>query len=315
MDLDRLLAEEAGLAQHGDLLDVAGVAQRLLLHVGDVQGARQRAQAVAVEGHQRADTRQVQVFGVGEGRPHHQLAVLHVARRPDVLLDHVAGREDRLVFPGPHAQFGQAADMDQGRVGGVELAVDVADQQVAHARRHAAVDDGRDSLVFCAFVEHERVLGKEGDVDRVAAGLDHGAQGLVAQEAGDGVQGQVVAGDELANPVGVRQVRLDEADRLVFGALLQRLGADVGSRDLEAGVLGQVQGHGCADQPRAEDDYLFLFHRFLLGVNFSVNRGVGKSQPAEAVEGIDQTAALLAAMGETRHDPVCRHVRIVANGA
>ena len=60
VDLHRLRAQEAALAQDADEVDVAGISQRLLDHLRHVgHRHQQRAQPVGVEGFERADGVQV----------------------------------------------------------------------------------------------------------------------------------------------------------------------------------------------------------------------------------------------------------------
>ena len=99
--------EEADVAQHAHPVRVAGVAQRLLDHRGDLDRAQQGPQAVGVEGLEGADAGEVHRLDLGEGGQGHQLAEPLEARRAGVLLEHVDGGEHRLELERPHRAAGR----------------------------------------------------------------------------------------------------------------------------------------------------------------------------------------------------------------
>ncbi len=251
-DVDLGGVEKAAVAQGLDALDVTRIAERLLDHVGDLHRREKRPEPVGVEGLERADLGEVQVLDVGQGRLDDEVAVLDVAGRPDVLLDDVGRREGGLVFEGeftaerePADVAGEALDRHPGGV--------VAEDHVAHARGDAAVDDGGDAGLPRGFVEGQRVLGKERDVDHVLAGGDDLAQGGEAHEAGDGADDEVAGADDGPKGGRRREVGLEGLDGRAL-ELGQVVGADVDRGDLE--FARKVERDDAADHARAEHDDL-----------------------------------------------------------
>ena len=180
-------------------------------------------------------------------------AVLAVARRARVLLDHVDGREDRAVLPRPLAHLGQAAHLDQRRVDLVEAPRGAGDQRAAHARHDAAVDDRRDAARAGEVVQLQGILGEEGDVHDVAACLEDGAQGLEAEETGHRADDEVEAPHQFRDDAGVGEVATDGGEARA-GEAREGLLVAVGDGDLETGIGGEIAGHGAADQTGAEHD-------------------------------------------------------------
>ena len=102
--------------------------------IGGGEGAHERAQSVGVEGFQGPNAGQVDQFDARERRTHDLAAVLHIACRAGVLLDHVDGRKDGLVLERPMPHLGQTAHIAEVGVELVELALDVAGHDVRHAQ-------------------------------------------------------------------------------------------------------------------------------------------------------------------------------------
>ncbi len=90
---------------------MTGITKGLLLHIRDAFNPEQGAKAVAVEGLDGADSRQIEGLDLGERFPHDFPPLLHQPRGPGVLGDHVNGRKDRTIFVGPLAHHREATDV------------------------------------------------------------------------------------------------------------------------------------------------------------------------------------------------------------
>ena len=204
---DLLLVEEAGFAEHPHLLDVAGVTEGLLLHVGDVGKALDEApEAIRIEGFQGAQAREIQQLCLGERREDHHLAVLHVAGGAGVFLDDIDGTEARLVLVGPGADHGQATHQALEGADAVPLGGQVAEDDVVAAGRNAAVHNGRDLLCLGQGVQLETVLVEEGDVHQGLGGLQHGLGRGEAHEPRHGAHHEVCIGHGGLQGFGIGEV-------------------------------------------------------------------------------------------------------------
>jgi hypothetical protein len=131
---------------------------------------------------------------------------------------------------------------------------DVADEEVAHARRDAAVDERRDLLRPSEFVEREGILGKEGDVDGVLAAFEDSFQRPEAEEAGHGADDEIRLRDDTANGVVERDVDSLAGNPIAGAKSLEAAFVSVSDEDVEALVLCQIDRHGAPDSSGAQDD-------------------------------------------------------------
>ena len=215
-DPERLAAEEAALAQRAHDFDVAGVAQRLLGHVGHSHRLQQGAQTVGVECFERADRVDLHQFWLGEGRPGHDAAGFHQAGGAGVLLQHVHWGEGRLVLPGPGAPGGQPADQTVKPLHGHSAGV-VAQNEVAQPRRNAAIHHRGDAAGPSQRIQLEGVFIKERDIDDVHPGCDDGAQCCVAHETGHCADHQVSAATGRGHRPRICQISNGRRDRIAGG--------------------------------------------------------------------------------------------------
>jgi hypothetical protein len=164
----------------------------------------------------------------------------------------VHGGERGLVLERPAADGWEPADEDAHAVGPLELRDRAPDQHVAHAGGDAHVEDDRGAGLAGEAVEEEGVLGHEGDVAAVLARLDDGAQRLEAHPAGERAGHAIEGLDEPRNRGGVGQVGLDGLQGPGLRRLRQGRLGQVGDRDLEPLLPGQLAGHHAPDPAGAE---------------------------------------------------------------
>jgi hypothetical protein len=232
----------------GHLLDVAGVAQGLFLHVGHLERSGHGPQSVRIEGFEGTNPGESQKLGVRERRPGDQLSVFDVAGRPDILLDDVVRRKNGLVLVGVFTDLGQAADVDVDALRFVELLHGVRGQNTAHARSDAAIYNGRHSFGFGQLIQGERVLGKKGDVDGGLSAFEDGSKRLETHEPRHGADDHVRIPDDLFYICGIGQVFPGRLDPAESPESVEGLRRDVHSRYGRPLVRGQVPGHRTSDQ-------------------------------------------------------------------
>ena len=233
---------------------MARIAEGLFLLEGRVDGVDEGAQAVGVEGLEGADAGELDELGLGEGGHDDFLAVGDVAGGAGVFLQDVDGREAGLVFVGPFADGGEAADEAFEALDVVELGLEVAEDEVVAAGGDADVGEGGEAFVLGELVEFEGVFVEEADVDDVLAGLEDGLDVVEAHEAGDGADDEVGVFDGGFYGDGLGEVGFLLGD--AFGGEAGEVGFGcVDGGDLEVGVSGEVFDHGAADAAGAEDGY------------------------------------------------------------
>ena len=203
---------------------------------------------------------------VGQRGAYDHDAVLDVARRPGVLLDHVdrARRQPctRRATAAPRA----ARPRRSARVSTSSSCATT--WPISRLLMPGATPQSTMAVTPAAarqLVQGERVLGEERDVHRVLpAAIRIASQGWIAHEAGHRVEHQVVAGHQLGDrlrrgEIGRNRLQL----RLPRSQPFQHSHVNVRHRDFKSFVEGQVQRHRSSDETAAEDNDLLSVHLVL----------------------------------------------------
>ena len=182
------------------------------------------------------------------------VAALDEARRAGVLLQHVGRRERRLVLPWPGADERQAPHVADEAIDLVETPRRPPRQEVAAARRDAAVHQRDQPLRPGHGVQAERVLREEGDVHHRPAELQHPPHGLEAHEPGHRADHEVCPGDRGRQCGRVCEVGDAGGRALKPRHPLQTPRVPVHRGDLEARLRRQVGDDRMSHQPTAQND-------------------------------------------------------------
>ena len=275
--------EEAGLTEDPHQLHVAGPAQRPLHHERNLQGVGEAAQSVGDEGLERSDSRHIDELEFGHGLLDHHPPVLHHARGARVFLEHVPGGKAGLVVERPPALCGKAAHRHLDAFALFELAHGVGGDHVGESGGDAAVGHHRDSALAGQSIERTRVLGHEGDIHHVAAGLDAGLHGLESDHARQGADGQVAAFQEVSQQPGISEVDEMGAHRSPALHPIQVLLPGIRDVDLQVAPCVQVLRDRGPDHARAQHDDVSSSCRFAHGATLIPERWSDKLRDREAV--------------------------------
>ena len=130
----------------------------------------------------------------------------------------------------------------------------MSDKQVTHTGGDTAVDNGCHAGMLGEFVEFERVLGKEGDIHHVLAGLDDCSQRSKSEKSRNSTDHEVGILNRPSDGAGQREVDTLTPNALRLFQPSQLTCIAICDTNIEPFVSCQIDGHGASYSSRSKYD-------------------------------------------------------------